>query len=723
MFWFSSFLYAMMGDTMLTTTDKAVFHYRKAVPALSFRAADNNVVKPQQVAAFLQNAERLGFVFTPEVINTFWGNDAARFLEWATDILAFLRTTKNAHFRYTPMYPNFPQQVAEASDAELYLNAVAHYFGTQVGLRALPEYEKVERFPLWENTDLVKVSLVTSSTVEEVLRNLLGAKISFSETDRENLASLVDDFEEDQVLQLIPEVIPNKENLATAAGVFRSSERIFAALLGRAATATDVLRIAAVMSGGHPTLTDAFRFGKFSRPERRAFLAAIDAFSVESLDEDFHRNPGLWKQFGEKLHPAEPQNVERFPFAALAFEHLRDNVRVDTFNSQVEYAIGTGDVDASVRLLSTRPGEFARRLNQLLSGTPFERHDFIIDGFLAVAHKVSTPVLLQVLNYFGDRVDTTVKNGVRLFFPKGTTGFAYVREDTREELPYQQVFKLYSGVTKVLEGLYAEKTPLGKVFIPEGAHAVPFGLRSASKAFTTLGRGSRIPFDGDKTLRFFMHWFDAPYDRVDLDLSAVLLDENFAQVGSITYYNLREFGGVHSGDITSAPRGASEFIDINPKMAAKNGRARYVVMTVHSFTGEMFNTLNTAVAGFMTRKSANSGEVFEPATIGNTFNVQSAARITAPLIFDVQENVAYWADLALTNNMLAGGNVRNTASLNNLVRGVVERTFLSIEELFQLHVSARGGKIVKTAEEADTVLGYVGGELTIGMDELLSDWM
>lgn len=713
----------MIDDTMLTTTDKAVFHYRKAVPVLSFYQAPSNVVKPKHVAAFLQNAERLGFIFTPKVVNSLWGNDADRVLEWAAEILDFLRTTKNANFRYAPMYPNFPQQVAEASDAELYLNAVAHYFSVHGEHVFIREYEKIERFPLYENTDLVKVDLVTPSTIEDVFRNLLGAKISFSETDRENLALLADDFEEEQVAQLIPEVIPNKENLATAAAVFRSSERIFATLLNRAATATDVLRIATALSGGHPTLTEPFRFGKFSRPERRAFLAAIDAFDVESLTEDFNRNPGLWKQFGEKLHPAERKNVDRFWFAALAFQNLRDNHRMETFNSKVEYAIGTGDFDTSVRLLSTRPGEFARRLNQLLSGVPCARHDFIIDSFLAVAHKVSTPVLLQVLNYFGDRVDTTVKNGVRLFFPKGTTGFAFVREDTREELPYEQVFRLYNGVSKVLEGLYAEKTPLGKVFIPEGAHAVPFGLRSASKAFTTLGRGSRIPFDGDKTLRFFMHWFDAPFDRVDLDLSAVLLDENFNQVGSITYYNLRDFGGVHSGDITAAPRGASEFIDINPKMAAKNGRARYVVMTVHSYTGQMFNELDTAVAGFMTREKANSGEIFEPSTIGNTFNVQSGARITAPLIFDVQDNVAYWADLALTNNMLGGGNVRNTASLNNLVRGVVEHTFLSVEELFQLHVTARGGKIVKTADEADTVLGYVDGELTIGMDEFLSDWM
>lgn len=43
------------------------------------------------------------------------------------------------------MCPNFPQQVAEASDSELFVNAIIHY--TSMG-SWLPEYEKAPRLPL-----------------------------------------------------------------------------------------------------------------------------------------------------------------------------------------------------------------------------------------------------------------------------------------------------------------------------------------------------------------------------------------------------------------------------------------------------------------------------------------------------------------------------------------------------------------------------------------------
>ncbi len=32
-----------------------------------------------------------------------------------------------AHIQFTPMYPNFPQQMMDLSDADLYINAVIHY--------------------------------------------------------------------------------------------------------------------------------------------------------------------------------------------------------------------------------------------------------------------------------------------------------------------------------------------------------------------------------------------------------------------------------------------------------------------------------------------------------------------------------------------------------------------------------------------------------------------
>ena len=49
-----------------------------------------------------------------------------------------------AHIQFAPMYPNFPQQMMDLSDADLYINAIIHY----VTLR-LPVSKVEERLPLF----------------------------------------------------------------------------------------------------------------------------------------------------------------------------------------------------------------------------------------------------------------------------------------------------------------------------------------------------------------------------------------------------------------------------------------------------------------------------------------------------------------------------------------------------------------------------------------------
>src|SRR6185369_8092663 len=93
-------------------------------------------------------------------------------------------------------------------------------------------------------------------------------------------------------------------------------------------------------------------------------------------------------------------------------------------------------------------------------------------------------------------------------------------------------------------------------------YLVPFSQRSASKALRTLVRGSRIALPTAKVVRFFLWWKNG-IARTDIDLSAALYDENLNYKDIVSYYNLKNYGGHHSGDIVDAPEGAAEFIDID----------------------------------------------------------------------------------------------------------------------------------------------------------------
>src|SRR5690606_17393504 len=71
---------------------------------------------------------------------------------WYETALPILQKMVGAHRSFNPMYPNFPKQVMEASDAELFYNAMTHYFGFWLSdilddpnLVVLPNYDKEAR--------------------------------------------------------------------------------------------------------------------------------------------------------------------------------------------------------------------------------------------------------------------------------------------------------------------------------------------------------------------------------------------------------------------------------------------------------------------------------------------------------------------------------------------------------------------------------------------------
>src|SRR5262245_53831781 len=78
------------------------------------------------VASAARNLEGLGYTFSPELIQAARILSAEEFGGWYRGIEADLTPAKGAHRTYLPFYPNFPQQVMEMCECELYLNALLH---------------------------------------------------------------------------------------------------------------------------------------------------------------------------------------------------------------------------------------------------------------------------------------------------------------------------------------------------------------------------------------------------------------------------------------------------------------------------------------------------------------------------------------------------------------------------------------------------------------------
>lgn len=682
------------------------------------------------VATIATNLFSTGFAPTANVINNWLIADPKTLIKVGKGLVSRLQTMVGGHVAHAPMYPNFPKQVVEASDAELLLNALLHYFGDWAGIRIMPKYNKLVRPALPHSEAVIKpIDLGSEADFKQAVATMLRSSQAYSPEQKDIINSLfvhasrrdADGNLASQALwQGFPPVFVNRENQAfIGALVFDSlKEDGQEGYFDHSGfnTATDALRLAAAFSGGDVSLAEQTRFTKLSRTHRRLLLAIIND-DANALDNMFSRRE-QFKRLGERLHPGE--YAKRYPNAYAAFTEVRNpDSQHRSFASKVEHYLHVEpDFDKALALLVTRPGVLARRLNEILTAFPDRALDVVADSWDEVVNDVSTTVLLQVFAYFNARAEQEGdERAPRLYIPKGNTARPIVALDNRPSIDFCLAHRFSSAARVALVSRFNKMDSLGKVYIDPAMFNVriPFGLRNASKAFNTVGRGSALPLGDGSTLRFFIHWKnlgddDIWRDRVDIDLSASLLGEDFSYKGAVTYYNLREQGVYHSGDITSAPKGASEFIDVNISDALALG-ARYVVMNVHSYTRQPFAEVPECFAGFMMRDAVNSGEVFEPSTVVNKVDLTSAGTISTVMLFDLVRRQAIWVDMTLRDKALTPNNDRASAGqTTSLAEALVNTTTASVGDLLSMHTLARGRRVYSPSE-ADLVVS-TDGDLT-----------
>jgi hypothetical protein len=656
----------------------------------------------QLVATFVKNLEPLGYVFSGSLIQACLTLSPAQVEVLYRELLAHLQRSRGAHQQHQPMYPGFPAQVMAMSEAELYLNAVLHYWtggryfpGDDAYRDASRTNAQTARAPLNETTPLTVLELGSVGEFEALFTQLAGANSSPSEQDREDLSWYVRHYGDD-IERLLPERVPQKENVACLAALLLAHTSQASVYLERyVKTATDVLRLAVALSDGDVSLAKSTRFRNFSRSERRLLLGLLDRCPAPV--EDMLRWKGRWIRLGERLHPGEHRRS--YANAADAFEILRQSRPQPTFNGAIEKALEQRDVAGAVERLVARPGIFARRLDQLLR-LKLDQQEPIVDRFMAVASSVSTPVLLQVAQHFRSR---NSPQPLRVFFPKGQVAKAQAIPNELPPLPETVCAAVVAACEAALIERFRALSLLGRVYVEPALrdYLVPFAVRSASHSFRTVARGSRLPLPECEVLRFFVWWTNGA-ERTDIDLSATMLDAEFRYVDLLSYYNLQGFGGAHSGDIVDAPNGASEFIDVTISKMLEQ-KIRYVVMSLTSYTRQPYCDLPECFAGWMARNAPQSGEVYEPRTLQDRLDLTADTRLALPLVIDVVDRKVIWCDMALRCHPRWQNDVSaNLKGINLTVQALVDLNKPNLYDLLRLHGRARG-VLTENREEAQTV--------------------
>ena len=690
------------------------------------KATDTN---PSLVLTLNANLMSLGYCLSPTLFDTFNRMSAAEVALLGEEMLSVLNTLKGSHVKHQPMYPNFPQQVIRADDVELYLNAIVHYFSLGTWQ---PDYQELPRKFAFEYTKFQAIEQISLSQFQGLFTTLLSSRDSLSADDKTIVQWFLREAGHEPLP--LPDEIPFHENKCLVSAHWLGKGIDITPLIK---TTTDILRLVTHLSKGDVSLAENTKFRSLKRAWRKRLVLQLERVINE---EDIGRHFNKWIRVFHNLHVGDYAKLAPKTYAIA--NKARNGQALHSFYSDVELTLMTYDVSGAIKVLRSRPGEFARRLDHLLrvaqhcdvqlvrdqaalpateQQSALYYQEQVVNSFLTVVNDIPSRNLTQLLGHLKTRF-SAVKQ--RVVYPKGSLQKAVLLSSELPALAETVVNALISGVENSLSQRFSVLPALGKVWIDPALQKCPLPTqqRSTSDGLFTVARGTRIPLaeSRDDTIRLFIYWIG-----MDIDLSATFHAEDGRLLEHVSYTNLRsaKYNAYHSGDITRAPNGASEFIDIDIPSAAKH--ARYLAMTVMVFNGPSFADHKACFVGWMLRKKPNHNAIYEPATVQQKLNLTQNCRSMIPVLFDLHLREVVWTDLPILKDAYDyGNNVRNnSASIQDKLNAIVNtQNRLSLYDLFRLHALGRGEWVASQAD-AETVFAMNAGITPFHVNEINANFL
>ncbi|MFD4642181.1 TerD family protein [Lentzea sp. NPDC058436] len=652
------------------------------VPTSDGAPGDGAAIARQLDAALI----RSGFKASRDLLEHVSGLENAE--EFAAEVARAVKELIGARGQHNPYFKEFPHNVPDTLTFwwECVRDALEQGVEPTNNLLDLPKYGRVqhsyeemlkshdELIPsLKDRVTVVHLGGTLDEEVQRLFEELATSPIPLAENDRAllgELAVLAADAELD---------VPVRENRAIINAVRLVAQKP----LQDVDTVTDVLRAAAEASGGDVTLKEATRFRSFRRSERRALLGALNEVAASKLG-DVNSNREAWKRLGERLHPHE------YPFerAQDVFAVARREKVARSFAGQVEMAFAAGDTARATSILANAPGLLLRQVDRLLRNGA----ENLAVHVEAAVPEVSSRVLVSVLEHLSNR---TTPDTARVFATRARR--VWIADDDRAPLDPGAVAEIVAVVENELVSRLPEYSGL---IVDDEVLDVVVPLTGTEEGFGVLPRGSKLSFDGD-ALRFFVHWKQHA-KRTDYDLSAVLLDEDFGYKGQVSWTQLKDGGAVHSGDVTDATNGATEFIDVHRIRA----NAKYVVPQVNVYSGEGFDDVAESMFGFMSRDLDQLGKPFEPSTVRARSSMRGKGKVALPVMFEREGDTWFgtWLHLYLRGSSW-GNRVEENRDIVKLIAAAALRrkyfTVARLRDLFARKESTKDAPVIRVGLAQD----------------------
>ncbi|GLY93177.1 hypothetical protein Acsp02_04330 [Actinoplanes sp. NBRC 103695] len=663
------------------------------------------------------------------------------------DLIAHVRAERGETGRYAPLFRGFPERLPEYDDALFrFVVARARMAGaehtderwrhaldfTDIGWwpassipqdagRADADRRAQALLPRDGRVEWITVRLTGADELDSRLRvwmrDCFASAASLREDVQNDLGILVKRLGVDG---LDPADVRFRENRTLLFELLWALDR--ARLPSTGATPDDLLRLFARLTGGDLSLTEPIRYPRLSRADRRVVVSTLEA--SDRLGDVFRRR-GLWLAIDRGLHVGE----FRAPRVAETFARLRDGRHDRTsFPSRFERLLAT-DFPGAVRLAAAEsPGLLGRGLRRLASVSQgAEQRAALIGAVAGTAERIPLRVLLAAAAQLSDNGHTYP----RVVFGKDGSSLPIVRQPGHLALPADFRKELLDAVDAAIDARIRAKGDwyAETVHVAAGLDRLllPDQLRATAQGLAQVERGSRLPAGDAKVIRLFTHWREAG-DRSDLDLSCLALNANFQLVDQVSWTNLGNGVMTHSGDLTSAPDGAEEFLDINLARAARAASRRgwrYLVPVIFRYAGPAFDDLAEAYTGWMLRDDAGSKRAtFDPATVANAFALTGRKRYAVPMLLDLDTHEILYVDVYLNGYPRARAE-REGHDIATLVSAVAGRrnTKVSVAHLALRHARVRGAALVDDPARATITFGTDAGSTydALHPEKLLAD--
>jgi len=636
------------------------------VPALIGPAGNSESIARQLDIALLS----VGFKLSRELLEHLSSHHPAQVTDLGKSILTAVRELVGDHVEHNVYFAQFPEGIPDT--LEFWWTEITRVLFTGQTLYGRYQHSYQEMLArhnafLPSAKDRVTLLHLGATLPEETIslyHMLAESAVPLNDADRALAKTLAELCVHDPQ----PSTIPIRETRALINQVRLQNQQPL--LLD---TVTDILRLACALSDGDVSLQELTYFVSFSRKTRRVLLGALDDIIARAPGQlaDVKQYRQRWKRLGECLHPHE----YHYRFANDVFAVARGEKQVYSLEAQIEMAFQQNDLPRAITLLAHKPGAFVRNLDHLLREASSEQSELIRVTLERVANRVSGRVLLSLREHLQNRA---VSHTSRIFTNK--KGRAWLTEEVLE--PFDP--SIVNTFTQVLDREILKRLPRARNVIVDPAIAsvaLPLSEKNKASGFAVLPRGSLLPVERG-ILRFFVYWKQKE-KRTDYDLSAILFDRHFNYREHLSYTNLRAMGSVHSGDLTDATHGATEFVDLDLTKV----QARYIIPTINIFAGENFNVVEECFFGMMLRTEEQDGKPFEPATVQMKAEVRGNGRVALPIVFirdDKRAWSARWMHLYMKGQPNFNRVETNHESASILVRSILERHYLDVRYLVEL---------------------------------------